>query len=271
MAGPFSQSEIAGMILLTGLLLSLWAGRKNYREKASLSSPPPPLKKGRYHIWVLALALFMTQARGPWIGSVLALAVASIGNAKRPLRRSIVVFTCIIVIGTPAYIFGKDYLAGPRRNYGSEKETAQYRAELISNYIPVAQRGGLWGWGGQFPRVGGQGSIDNEYLYVWITQGSVGLTALVLMMVETIVALGIKGVRARTVRDRYFIFTFLGIFIGLAFTLSTVYMGDQSYELLFLLIGWAQAIHAPRVKRLEVRNVDVYSMAGEPSTLQVYS
>jgi len=270
-AGPFAQSELAGMMLFTALLLALWLGRSNYQELASHPPPPTLLQRGKAHIWILAVALFLTQARGPWIGAVLALAIAPIGNAKRPLRRAIIVFTCIVLIGVPTYLFGKDYLAGPRVNSGSEKETAQYRAELISNYTPVAILGGEWGWGAGFPRINGQDSIDNEYLYAWLVQGYVGAVAFLLIVGDTIITLIIKGAKANTVRDRHFALTMLGIFIGIAFTLTTVFLGSQSYELFFLLVGWSQAIREPRAQTSEIRNDEIYRLESDSSVAGVYT
>jgi hypothetical protein len=241
-AGPFSQSELAGMMVFTALLFALWLGRFNYQEKLSLPSPRVLMKHGKRHIWIVFVYLYMTQARGPWIGSILAIAFAAIGRAKFPLRRTILVVGVIVLIGLPLYTYGKDYLSGPRKDFGSEKETAQYRAELFTNYIPVAQNGGAWGWGTNWPVIDGQNSIDNEYLYSWVLQGYVGAIALILLLLESVLSLAIQASKPQSVRERHFVLTLLGLIIGMAFTISTVFLGDQSYYLLFLLIGWSQGI-----------------------------
>jgi len=260
-AGPYSQSELAGMMVFTAWLLALWLGRKNYAE---LKARPPVaalLKHGKWYAWGLFVALFMTQARGPWIGAGLGLAVAAIGRAKKPGRRAVIVVVCVFMIGLPAYLLGKDYLAGPRKDYGSEKETAQYRAELIDNYVPVAIKGGEWGWGSNFPRIGGQDSIDNAYLYFWIVQGYVGAVALILLIVDASGTLIVQAFRPQPVRERHFVLTLLGILVGIAFTITTVFLGNQSYELLFLMIGWSQAMkELPKYKIEVVRSpIRVYS------------
>jgi len=260
-AGPYSQSELAGMMVFTAWLLALWLGRKNYAE---LKARPPVaalLKHGKWYAWGLFVALFMTQARGPWIGAGLGLAVAAIGRAKKPGRRAVIVVVCVFMIGLPAYLLGKDYLAGPRKDYGSEKETAQYRAELIDNYVPVAIKGGEWGWGSNFPRIGGQDSIDNAYLYFWIVQGYVGAVALILLIVDAMGTLVVQAFRPQPVRERHFVLTLLGILVGIAFTITTVFLGNQSYELLFLMIGWSQAMkESPKYQIEVVRSpIRVYS------------
>jgi hypothetical protein len=161
-------------------------------------------------------------------------------------------------VGIPAYTLGKGYIAGPRKNFGSDKETAQYRAELIDNYIPVAEKGGAWGWGLDFPTIGGQNSIDNEYLLVWLEQGWVGLAALLLILGETLIRLIVQASRAPNTRYLHFSVTMIGILLAIAFTISTVFLGGQTPSLLFLLIGWAQSIRAPRHATRFIQNTDMY-------------
>jgi hypothetical protein len=61
-------------------------------------------------------------------------------------------------------------------------------------------------------------------------------------------------------RERHFATTLLGIFLGLTFTLTTVYLGSQSYELMFLVMGWSQTNHAMRrVPALEASTLRVYT------------
>jgi hypothetical protein len=93
-----------------------------------------------------------------------------------------------------------------------------------------------------FPRVGGQNSIDNEYLFVYLVQGYMGLIALVLLMLEGAASLLIAGLRATLKEDRHFSFSLLGILAGFVLTLGTVFLGSQSYVIFFMLIGWSQAI-----------------------------
>ena len=242
LAGPYAQSELAGMILFAGLLLALWLADWNYWEPRFKRLRSLPMKKATIITATLALTLFMSQARGPWFGAILALAIASIGRAKKPLRRAIIVIGLGLLIGVPGYTAFKDYTSGPRTDYGSERETAQYRQELYENYVPVAEQGGAWGWGVNFPRVGGQTSIDNEYLLVYLVQGYVGLIALILLMLEGALSLLIAGLRATSKQDRHFSFSLLGILVGFVFTLGTVFLGSQSYMIFFMLIGWSQSI-----------------------------
>ncbi len=71
-------------------------------------------------------------------------------------------------------------------------------------FRPDCGMGGAFGWGNSFPHVGGQDSIDNEYLLVWLLQGYVGLTALILIFVEGTASLVRAGIKARSIQDTAF-------------------------------------------------------------------
>jgi hypothetical protein len=269
-SGPFTQSELAGMMMLTAWLLSLWLGRANFQEQAYGIRPASLLAHGKYWIWGMFVALYMTQARGPWIGAGLGVTIAAIGRAKRPGWRAAAVLATIMLVGVPAYAFAKKYSSGPRLSYGSEKETAQYRQELLTNYVPEARQGKAWGWGQTFPIIDGQASIDNEYLLVWLQQGYVGAGALLLVLLGSLGRLVVQSVRARNVRELHFYMTITGIMAAMAFTITTVYLGAQTYAMFFLLVGWVQGIHAPPVT-LRVQQNDEFSRPGRDNAYgQVY-
>lgn len=240
--GPYEGGETAGMVLLIGLLLALWLQHCKTKSLGTIGYLDRPLKYGRAIILILVTTLYMTQSRGPWMGTVIAGMIASIGRAKNTLRQAILVFGLGLVVGIPLYSMGKDYISGPTAQIGSEQQTAQYRKALIDNFVPIAKMGGAWGWGNSFPHPGGQESVDNEYLLVWLLQGYVGLTALILIFVEGIVSFVRAGIKARSFQERYFILTLFGILLGLAACVSTVWLADQAYEIFFLIIGWSQAL-----------------------------
>ena len=245
MAGPFGNSEDGGIVIFTGLLLALWIGRPNFQEKAHRAMQFV-LGRGKIYIWGIAIGLYMTQERGPWIGGLIAIFIATIGRSKKPGLRAVFVITLLVGVGVPVYTFAKSYSAGPRKNYGSEQETAQYRAQLIEHYVPVAEKSGPWGYGLNFPQIGGQDSIDNAYLLTWLQRGWIGLACLIYIVAMPLVTLTMKAMRATTTRELHFCVTLIGIFVGYAFTISTVYLGEQSPFVLFLLLGWSQAIRPER-------------------------
>ena len=62
-----------------------------------------------------------------------------------------------------------------------------------------------------------------------------------------------------TQRDRYFSYSLLGIFVGLLITIFTVFLGNQPFELFFLLAGWSQAARVKRVTKPELTFEQVYT------------
>jgi len=242
--GPFGHGESAGMVFFIGLLLALWLQHCKTKNLGAIGYLGRPFKHGRIIILILATTLCMTQSRGPWLGGVIAVVIASIGRAKNSLRQAVLVFGSGLVVGIPLYSMGKDYVSGPAAQIGSEKQTAQYRMALIDNFVPIAKIGGAWGWGNIFPHPGGQESIDNEYLLVWVIQGYVGLTALILIFVEGTASFVRAAIKARSFEELYFILTLLGILLGLAVCVYTVWLAGIPYEMFFLIMGWSQALRS---------------------------
>jgi len=245
-SGPYGQSELAGIMLLFGLVLALWLSYEKLWEPKFKYAEWLPFKKSTVIVWTLFLLLLMTQARGPWLGTLFAVPIAWIGRSRRVLRNSILVGSLCLFAGVFGYVGLQNYANAPVAS--AEQETASYRAQLLDNYIPVAKQGGAWGWGQSFPRVAGQGSIDNEYLFLALTQGWVGLGAFCLLAAEALRNL-IKAIIINPERsDRYFAFSLLGTLIGLLITVFTVFLGNQPYQVFFLLIGWSQALVVPARK-----------------------
>jgi hypothetical protein len=247
--GPYGVAESCGMIMLMVLPLAVWLNKIGYAGR--------PLRYGKIIVAILAFTCLTTQSRGPWMGVIVALAVASIGSARRPLRRAILVFGLGLLVGVPTvYVLGKDYVeADPNDHtvhYGDEAQTAQYRMQMIQEYIPIAQSGGAWGWGSSFPVLQGAYSIDNEFLLIWLTQGYVGAITLILIFVEATIAFAWRGMVARTFQDRYLSFSLLGVLLGLAVCLGTVWLSSQCYMLFFLIIGWSHAVRPGRMRVVEM-------------------
>jgi hypothetical protein len=221
-------------------------------------------KKASLITGTLLATLFMTQARGPWIGALLALPVAYIGRAKDFAGRALMVCTLGLVFGVPAYIVAKQYMNGPTTS--SEQQTAQYRRQLYDNYLPLAKGGGAWGWGQKIPIIAGQDSIDNEYLRVYLAQGYVGLAAFLLLILDTVVSLLLFSMKTTVIRERHFIFSLLAIVAGYMFILATVYMGMQTIPIFFLLVGWSQSIRFSRAREVAVQKIEA-----EPTEMRVYT
>ncbi len=256
-SGPYGQSELAGMMLFFGLVLALYLAYYHLWEPKFERAPWLPFRKSTVILWVIGITLLMTQARGPWIGSLLAVPIAVIGRARRVLLASIVFGTLCLVGGPLSYLGLQHYANAPATS--AEQETASYRTHLLDNYVPVAKAGGPWGWGQDFPRAPGQGSIDNEYLFVALTQGWVGLLAFCALCIGGLYHLVMAAIYNSAKRDRYFAFSLLGIFVGLLVTIFTVFLGNQPYELFFLLLGWAQAVRVRPAEQPQLAFEHVYT------------
>ncbi len=246
-AGPFGQSELAGMMFMAGLVLALWLSYYSLWEPKFRQAPWFPFSKARTITFVLGITLLLTQARGPWLGTLCAIPIALIGRSRRVLRSTLLVATVGIASGTILYVGMKAYTDAPTTT--NEQENATYRAHLIENYTPVVKAGGPWGWGSEFPEEKGQVSIDNEYLFVAVTQGWAGLGAFCLICLGSMINFVSAILQAPNEMDRYFVFSLLGIFIGLMFTIITVFLGNQSYLLFFLLVGWSEAMRVRPAER----------------------
>ena len=69
-----------------------------------------------------------------------------------------------------------------------------------------------------------------------------GLASFCLLAFEAGLRLTTAALMNRRKSDRAFAFSLLGIFIGILLTIFTVFLGNQTYELFFLLLGWSQAL-----------------------------
>jgi len=271
-AGPYGTAEIYGLILGTGVLLLVWIQRWSTPSLPFLRLYVLSSKRlVQLALLTLVITLLMTQSRGPWLGTLLALPIALAGRAKNVKRAGLLVGLAIVLIAVPGYIAVDHYTSGPRLHYGTEQETAQYRRQLLVNYLPLAEQGGLWGWGTFHPVLDGQPSIDNEFLRVFLTQGYVGVIAYMFLILEAGISLVRVGIAAESREDRHFCFTLLGILTGWTLTLSTVYMGAQSYELFFLLVGWTQVIPLLHVKTSSSLELAVQDETPELELTRVYT
>ena len=240
--GPFNGSILAGMVLLVGLLFSSWLGFVD--STRGVDKKYFGVKQSTLFFGAIALGLFMTQSRGPWVGAVLAYMIARIGRAKKMRQAAIITMLLCAIGGTIGYIKAEQYTAGSIWDAKDiEQENAIYRRELLDNYKPIVEKGGFFGYGVvDWPRVPGQPSIDNEFLFLEITQGKLGFWTYILLAAEAVIA-GLRAARRATQRtDVYFALCMLGCVLGLLLTLTTVYMGAQSYPLFFLLMGWSQSL-----------------------------
>ncbi len=240
-AGPYGQSELAGIMLLTGIILTVWVSLA-HPWKETLGNL---VKVRTLLLGILAVTLLSTQARGPWLGCILALPIALLGRTRNLLRNASILVAICLVAGLALYVKGKAYTS--TNPSSGEQQTAQYRADLIDFYVPIAQQGGAWGWGEAFPVVHTSTSVDNEYLFLWLVQGWVGMVSFIVIAGDAVYRLVLAILRSTGRRDRFFALTLLGCFLGILLTVGTVFLFGQPFQLFFLLAGWAQSVKTTRL------------------------
>jgi hypothetical protein len=243
-AGPYAHAIIAGMMFLTGVLLNLWLMRFHKWKPTFRFFPFKWARKSIIIMLMLVLGTFMTGSRGPWLGLAFGFSVSLVGFARNTRRAFIQFVILAAIVSAIAYPIANSYTSGTVATASDmEQQNAVYRRELITNYTPVVQAGGFWGWGEtQFPIVHSQVSIDNEYLFLGVTRGYLGLTVFLILIADAIFTLIRTGIRFRNREDRLFSFCMVGVLAGLLFAITTVYLGNQMYDMLFLILGWSQAI-----------------------------
>jgi hypothetical protein len=241
-AGPFASCILAGVIFLVGWIFSMWV---SYVNKMSGNDKKYfGIRSSRLLPLILFAGLFMSQSRGPWIGALFAFVVARVGKAKNIRQTAIVTICFCCIAGGIGYSYAQRYTAGEITDATTiEQENAIYRRQLLDNYKPIIEQGGWFGWGAvDFPKVPGQNSIDNEFLLLQITQGKVGFWSFVLIGMESLIAVITAARRYTQKADLYFYLCIGGTLAGLLLSVSTVYMGAQTFPLFFLLVGWSQSL-----------------------------
>ena len=242
-SGPYTQSETTGMVFIIGTLLAYWL-YKNDLWEAKMRFLRHPLAKGTLILLAVSLGMYENQARGPYIGIIIGFLIARTIRGNRKKISGYVMRTALIlvILGSVGFVGMKSYTSASMSDVSTDQGDAVYRALLIQNYMPVVEKGGLWGWGLNPPVVGGQTSIDNAYLYFGIVQGYVGAITFAILMIEGVFSAfrSLKGLRER--QDRDFAFCLAGSLAGLAVCLGTVYLTVPVFQLLFLLLGWTQSL-----------------------------
>jgi hypothetical protein len=242
------------MMFLTGVLFNIWLLRFHKWEPTFRYLRFKWASKGPIIMGLLLLGTFMTLSRGPWLGLAFGFGVSLIGFARNTRKAFIRFIVLAVLVFAVSYPFVNHYTSGTTATAQViDQENAVYRRQLIDSYTPVVQAGGLWGWGvTKFPIVNGQNSIDNEYLYLGVTRGYLGVSVFLILIADAIFSLIRTGLRFRNREDRLFAFCMVGVISGVLFAITTVYLDYQMYNMLFLLLGWSQAIGKKRTADLPV-------------------
>lgn len=246
MAVSFNDAELAGIVFGMTAALNVWlVYLRKWRAPVNLGAPLALLEK--YHVpgLLLLLYIFLTQSRGPMLAVAVAYLILQIPRFKYK-KTAIAVVAILIALGAAAsYQYFSQYtnISDPGAIVSEQQGSAFYRRQMNEFYQPIVQAGGWLGWGMvSHPSLPGMFSIDNEFLLVHIAYGTSGYLLLLLVVVESLRRPLLRAATLEVREDQAFAVALLAAIAMFWISISTVYMGEQLPQIIFLLIGWSQSI-----------------------------
>ena len=243
-AGPYGHAILAGIVFLIGLQLHLWLKNSGYWQSPFRLPLPVPIRKSVVFTTTTLGGLVLTMVRGPQGGALLAWIVTRLGRGPNPRRRFLFGLGSLLVVGLPVFFWFLSYASVQRSEAASaSQETAAYRKELIDKYVQIAVDHALLGWGRNgWPKVANMPSIDNYYLLLALMHGVVAVALLISLLTALSIRLFRNGLRyAPSLPPGCSLsFTLLGVFVGVAFAIATVYIGENVLPIFFMIVGFSE-------------------------------
>ena len=241
-AACYGHAILAGMAFLCAIALNFYLRQIYKRDKARLGPWMSKLQEFQIPMALLTLFLLMTGSRSPIGCAVLCLIIVQIPKFE-DMRTATVVVLIVLAIGGIGVYSHLDRYVNADVGLTEEQSSAIYRRELIEEYQPLLERGGWLGYGVfNHPKVQGLASIDNDYMQVQLSQGKVGLYLFLLIAAESIWTTIGFAARFQKRESLFLVFGLMGALFGLFLSLTTVYLGEQLTQILFLLVGWSQSL-----------------------------
>jgi hypothetical protein len=244
-AGPYGHAISAGIMFMIALRLQCWLENAGLWHSKIWQS-----KIGRFRLSKILtfwnfFGLCITFVKGPQIGAFLAWLVFWVSRSKRPRVNFKRAFIGLVVVGIPLLIWFFSWISVGRAGAVTDnQETAAYRKELIEKYSIIVWQHAWYGWGlNTWPKVPGMPSIDNNYLLLALEHGLPALALFVALIAIISVKLfkaGIKLAR-RDPANASLSFSLLSIYVGVAFSLATAYLGENVFPVFFALCGFSAA------------------------------
>ena len=229
-SGPFGHAILCAMLMAAGWLLE---------ERLRMSDP----KRPGWRRWVLILGMLMTFSRGPWIGAAVGWTALWVGRQKRRLAAMGLVALMLLGVALPGALVARSYLSADRLRAATQAQgSAVYRKELMEKYLETVTEKMWFGWGrAAFPEVEGMPSVDNQWLLLALEHGAAALGGFLSVFILLGAGLVREGVRTEDPERARWCFAFAGILAMFVVSISTVYLGLQARQTLFMLAGWAEA------------------------------
>jgi hypothetical protein len=194
---------------------------------------------------VLIVMALMTISRGPWIGGIAGAVLVMVGNTKNR-KQWLMIVVALFLVGGIAGQLALDAYITPKEGeiLSGEAQTMLYRKVMIEQYKGFLFEKMWTGWGlTTVPTIRGMESIDNAFFLMALQHGVFAPAVFVTIFLYAIVsqvAFGLKMAPGEPPMG----FTFSGIYLTCFIAFTTVYMGAQTEPMLFLLLGWGEAIKA---------------------------
>jgi hypothetical protein len=243
-ASCFGHAILAGIMFVVAMALNYYLVQIYKRDKQRLGPRMSWLQKYRLPFFLLPIYVFMTSSRMPMACAVVCYLLLQIPRFRSVKTGAILIVATLVVGFAGAYTAFQKYTSVSEDQVTDEAQSsAIYRKQLIEEYQPILQAGGLLGWGAlSHPVVMGLGSVDNNYLLIQLNQGTLGLYSFYLIALESVLGLTLCAMRFKTKESLFLVFSLMGALIGTFLALYTVYLGEQVPQVLFLLLGWASSL-----------------------------
>jgi hypothetical protein len=259
MAVSFNDAELAGMVFGIAAALNVWlVYLRKWGSTANLGRLLAWFEK--YHIpgLILLLYVFLTQSRGPMLAVGAAYLILQIPRFKNKKAATVFVAILIAVAAVSAYQYFSHYtnVSDPGAIVNEQQGSALYRFQMNELYQPIVKQGGFLGWGIlSRPVLPGMFSVDNEFLLVHLAYGNAGYILFILIAMETFRRLIVRSWRLEAPEDQAFAISLLAAMAVFWISIATVFMGEQTPQIAFLLIGWSQSL-SPASKGAEAAPED---------------
>lgn len=252
-AGPYAHALLAGMMMIVAFRFQRWLEWSNAWPSRLQRFPWLPLRPAQILSLATAGGLFLTLAKGSWLASFIGAALTAVGRAKQNrVLAMAAILGALVAVGVPATIKFISYASVGRANAGDDnQETAAYRYELITNYMEIANERPNFGWGvNKFPTIPGSASIDNHYLLLLLMHGRWAFGFFLMLLLGMMIRLVVYGMRQPPTGPpgSALSFTLAGINLAFIVAIGTVFMGQQTIPMFFMLNGWAESYMMRRTR-----------------------
>jgi len=249
-AATFGHPISAGYFFSMMVPFAVWY-HKNYGKKGKWFT--------KLAIAFSVLGTLASFSRAPMIGLGISAVVLWFGWHK--FKSVLAVFisigvTVAIIVVLPALI---DYVSVTRATaLTKDQENAAYRKEMLDNYFEVIMDKPYWGYGRYtFPVIERQVSIDNEYLFIALTEGLTALFLYVLLLLWVIFKL-IHSVsicdEAETNYQLYWVL--IAAWISAIFTQATVYAGNQTVQIFYMIAALSVTLSQVMAQQLNSNGIN---------------